>query len=637
MSFFGTATGGDSPLTWEWAFGDGSPNVTEQNPTHTYTGGGTFTATLILRDADGDSDSDSVTIEVSDDDTPVAFVNATPTSGLTPLIVDLTCGAAGGNAPLLYQWTFGDGSPADESPETSHRYDTPGSFVATCTVTDDDGDSDSDSITIHVGDTEVPAVDATATPLAGRFPLAVTFAATVAGGTPSYDFLWDFGDGESSTDQNPSHTFGAVGVYTVTVQVTDFDGDSSTDVLDISVLETESDLEITDFTVVVTDVITYSVTLRNNGPDPAQNFYVDLYFDRAVVPEPTDFGDEWSYIADALAPAASITEVFTRPRAALAEQAWAAADVSESIPDTDRTNNISGPVDVDVQFFLINEVFYDAIGGDADTAFVELRGNAGADLTGWTIALVNGSNGLDDDTFTLPAGSLVPDNGLLVVAAADTVVNADVVGLFDPQNGPDSLQLRDDSDFVIDAVAFGDFDADEFPAGEGTPCDDPASGFSIGRGADQNDTNDNATDFLTFLPTPGEPNHFQNDSCGGGFDMELNTINIGTTFGYTNDTVSGTTAGCARELGDGPEAVFLLELAAPATVHFDTNGSDYDTVLYVRSTCDDAASELFCDDDGGDGLDSMIEDDLAAGTYFVIVDAYFADAEGVFVLNYWTL
>jgi hypothetical protein len=68
-------------------------------------------------------------------------------------------------------------------------------------------------------------------------------------------------------------------------------------------------------------------------------------------------------------------------------------------------------------------------------------------------------------------------------------------------------------------------------------------------------------------------------------------------------------------------------------VRFDTEGSDFDTVLSVRTACDDAASEVVCNDDT-DGPTSSVAFDAAPGRdYFVIVDG-FGDSAGATVLNY---
>jgi PKD repeat protein len=63
-----------------------------------------------------------------------------------------------------------------------------------------------------------PAADFTADPQAGQFPLTVQFTERSTGGIDSW--LWNFGDGESSTLQNPAHTYQNPGTYTVTLTVT---------------------------------------------------------------------------------------------------------------------------------------------------------------------------------------------------------------------------------------------------------------------------------------------------------------------------------------------------------------------------------------------------------------------------------
>ena len=84
-------------------------------------------------------------------------------------------------------------------------------------------------------------VIAEAEPDEGAPPLKVQFTASVEeeDGGP-WKFLWDFGDGKTSTDQNPTHTYDKVGEYTATLTVTDTKNNKGTDEIDIFV-ETEED------------------------------------------------------------------------------------------------------------------------------------------------------------------------------------------------------------------------------------------------------------------------------------------------------------------------------------------------------------------------------------------------------------
>ncbi len=62
---------------------------------------------------------------------------------------------------------------------------------------------------------------ASATPTTGNAPLATTFTGSATGGTAPYTYSWNFGDGSTSTAQDPSHTYQTAGTYTATLTVTD--------------------------------------------------------------------------------------------------------------------------------------------------------------------------------------------------------------------------------------------------------------------------------------------------------------------------------------------------------------------------------------------------------------------------------
>ena len=155
---------------------------------------------------------------------------------------------------------------------------------------------------------------------------------------------------------------------------------------------------------------------------------------------------------------------------------------------------------------LISEVFYDAVGTDAGQSFVEIYGTPGTDLTGFTVEGINGSNGSVTDSVAL--SGLIPADGIFVLAddqgdGTTLVENADLIGQFDFQNGPDSIVLML-GESAVDAVGYGVFDVGEVFAGEGAPAEDPPAGWSLARAFANVDTDDNAVDFVALeTPTPG--------------------------------------------------------------------------------------------------------------------------------------
>jgi PKD repeat protein len=84
------------------------------------------------------------------------------------------------------------------------------------------------------------SASADASPSGGPAPLAVNFSAQASGGTSPYTYSWDFGDGQSSGSQNPSHTYSQSGDYVATLNVKDSSGAQKTDSVTIRVTETGS-------------------------------------------------------------------------------------------------------------------------------------------------------------------------------------------------------------------------------------------------------------------------------------------------------------------------------------------------------------------------------------------------------------
>lgn len=168
------------------------------------------------------------------------------------------------------------------------------------------------------------------------------------------------------------------------------------------------------------------------------------------------------------------------------------------------------------QHLWLNELLYDVPGSDSDgDVFVELGGDAGGDITGYRVVLINGDDGVIKDTITLPEDAIIPDDGIYLIADARTgaqgetnVPGADFVDTFDPQNGPDCVQLLDANGALLDALGYGEplvaAAENGLACHEGTPAMKTVSGQSLSR-VEGFDSNDNFIDF-TFLdiPNPGE-------------------------------------------------------------------------------------------------------------------------------------
>lgn len=163
---------------------------------------------------------------------------------------------------------------------------------------------------------------------------------------------------------------------------------------------------------------------------------------------------------------------------------------------------------------VIAEVLVDSTGFPDADAFIEIHGPPGTDLAGVSIVAVNGNGGADYATIAL-SGTL-DSQGLFVVAHPDAA-SADLADLLDAevdlQNGPDSVRLRYGAlsaslaagARVLDALAYGTFDAEDVARGEGTPVAVAAVNQSLARDRAFTDTDDNAADFHAGAPTPAAP------------------------------------------------------------------------------------------------------------------------------------
>jgi PKD repeat protein len=239
VSFTGSGSDADGTIAaYSWDFGDGGTSSL-QNPSQSYSMAGSYTAQLTVTDNQGATGSASVAITVTPpvNQPPTATASASPVTGTAPLLVAFTgLGSDPDGTIASYAWTFGDGGTSTQQ-NSSHTYQMAGSYTARLTVTDNQGATGSATVTITVAANQPPTATATASPTSGTAPLAVQF--TGMGNDPDgtiASYAWTFGDGGTSTQQNPSRTYQMAGSYTARLTVTDNRGATGSATVQITVV-----------------------------------------------------------------------------------------------------------------------------------------------------------------------------------------------------------------------------------------------------------------------------------------------------------------------------------------------------------------------------------------------------------------
>ena len=228
FSSAGSADPDGSIASYSWTFGDGATSALA-DPAHVYTTAGLFIAELTVTDDNGSTDTTTVDVQVNANQAPVAVAGSNISGGQAPLtVVFSSAGSTDADGGITgYSWDFGDGN-SSASANPTYSYSTEGTYTATLTVTDAEGATDSASVVIDVD--PIPNVPPTVVAGAGltsqRVGLPISFSSAGTEDTDGFitSYLWDFGDGTSSTATNPSKTYVLAGTYTPTLTVTDNSG-----------------------------------------------------------------------------------------------------------------------------------------------------------------------------------------------------------------------------------------------------------------------------------------------------------------------------------------------------------------------------------------------------------------------------
>ncbi len=226
VDFYAYATGGSPAYTYSWSFGDGNTaSNTSGNTTHVYSAAGIYAVDLLVTDSQGCTDSTSTSVIITNNTPCIVAATMSDSVHGNGNTVDFYAYATGGSSPYMYFWNFGDGNTASNTTGfVTHTYAQIGAYNVNLVVTDSMGCVDSTSYTTTTFGTTAPcAVAATMFDSVHGNSNTVDFYAYATGGSPSYNYSWSFGDGNTASNMTGfvTHTYAQAGTYYIGLVVTD--------------------------------------------------------------------------------------------------------------------------------------------------------------------------------------------------------------------------------------------------------------------------------------------------------------------------------------------------------------------------------------------------------------------------------
>ena len=213
--------------TWEytylWDFGDGNTS-NEKNPNHIYSQSWEYDVTLTVIDKNWVEKQIPTTVNFIDTDFNVAIKKEVADIWDSDFIqfYGLT---NSDNPNLTYLWDFGDGNTSNEK-NPLHNY-APWIYIVTLTVTDEYGNEKQVTTQIIISDGDF-VINASVDTIEINTWLEATFTPTIDWWIWPFSYSWDLGDGNTSNEEIPTHTYWEPWIYTVELTVTDSQGNTQT-------------------------------------------------------------------------------------------------------------------------------------------------------------------------------------------------------------------------------------------------------------------------------------------------------------------------------------------------------------------------------------------------------------------------
>ncbi|MDP6154603.1 MAG: PKD domain-containing protein [Candidatus Thermoplasmatota archaeon] len=247
VSFNGNASSdnvGITNYTWTFSYEGSDITLVGEKTSFVFHRAGVYEVTLTVSDALGNNETVDLTVTVLDITNPVADAGGELQSGDQDLVTFDASGSTDNVGIVAYNWTFifNENTYVIKGKNVSFKFDIVGKYTVTLNVLDAMGNRDSDTMEVTIKDTTPPVVMISGPLEVGLGDLA-SFNGTLSRdnvGIASY--LWSIlhnGNFENSAGISMEYRFKEIGEYTITLTVTDSEGNSGTKVLIIIVADLE--------------------------------------------------------------------------------------------------------------------------------------------------------------------------------------------------------------------------------------------------------------------------------------------------------------------------------------------------------------------------------------------------------------
>ncbi|UCH89181.1 MAG: PKD domain-containing protein [Thermoplasmata archaeon] len=275
IQFYSNAVDIDGTVTVHWTFGDGSES-TEPNPIHQYSKSGSYDVLLKIQDDDDATTSYLMRI-IIENRPPICSIDVNLITGNITTNFIFTANATDPDGSIYsYKWDFGDGFSSTMQ-TSNHYFMIPGTYIVLLSVRDDEDYETRTYIEVIIIDTPPVATG-------WAFPTnPLTFEKVSFNGEKSYDnegsvsFLWNFGDGNRSSEASPVHMYMEPGIYPVNLTVMDFTGQINTvDIIKINVGNRPPVANFRIFGELTENCIVYFDGTQSNDPEGELSFSWDF-------------------------------------------------------------------------------------------------------------------------------------------------------------------------------------------------------------------------------------------------------------------------------------------------------------------------------------------------------------------------